>query len=696
MIRELLERGHEVHLVFEREDGAPGPLEQAWLRRMERHPHFHWSSTLAWRRDPWFRVARPVRGALDYVYFLQLGEERVPVPAPARRAGAPRARSSCSCGSPGMTSRADAARSGRRCSTSATARSRQRARPAADPRLAGPDVVLVTPHLMPSSTDAHYARSAVGAGVPTGDLHRQLGQPLQQAAAPRRARPRHRLERDPEGRRRSSLHGVPADRVVATGAQCFDHWFGWPPRPREEFCARVGLDPAKPYILYVGGSLFPSTMTEAEYCAEWIEAVRASDEPALRDGGHPDPAASEPDRGVARASTSPCFEDVVVWPPNVVVPVEQDTRADYFDSIYHSAVVFGDEHERDDRGRDHRQGRAHDHRPRVRRLAGRRAPLPLPARGRRRARPGLGDARGERPAARRRRRRAATRRARRRRGGSPSCSSGRTASRCRRRPSSSTRSRSSPSAGRASSRLTPAGSCSLRAAARADPGPLLLRAQVRHEGSRTECAASSAPPRPGTAAVRVRVLFSAETPLSLTSYQSVIARARPARARGRRRDPRGARDRLARPAARGGGRAARHGRARGRRRRATAGWSSRPTCARRSTSSSSSGRGSTRPTARARGGGRRSRPPRWPARRSARSARGAARDRRRLRAGRAGGADERRDRAVPRATAARTSSCSRRTSACARSSPTSCAPRRRSGCARRSASRAGTTCPASR
>jgi hypothetical protein len=40
VIRELIERGHTVRLVFEREEGAPGPLEQAWLARMERHPNF--------------------------------------------------------------------------------------------------------------------------------------------------------------------------------------------------------------------------------------------------------------------------------------------------------------------------------------------------------------------------------------------------------------------------------------------------------------------------------------------------------------------------------------------------------------------------------------------------------------------------------------------------------------------------------
>ncbi|HZO61954.1 MAG TPA: hypothetical protein VFB35_03135 [Gaiellaceae bacterium] len=337
VIRELLERGHAVHLVFEREQAAPRPLEQVWLRRMEKHPGFRWSHSAAWRRDPWFRVARPVRGALDYVYFLQLGEERVPYLLQRARRRAPRTFKAI-LHVPGMTS-----------DRALRAWSRildvcDRAVPASKGvqrlvRREEPDVVLVTPHLMPSSTDAQYAKSAAAAGVPTGVCIASWDN-LSSKQLLRVVPDLLTVWNDVQRREAVSIHDVPDDRVVSTGAQCFDHWFGWPPRPRAEFCARVGLDPSKPYVLYVGGSLFPSTMTEAEYCVGWIRAVRASDEPALRDAGilirpHPHRTAEwrEIDFGV--------FEDVVVWPPNVVMPTEQDTRADYFDSIYHSAVVFG-------------------------------------------------------------------------------------------------------------------------------------------------------------------------------------------------------------------------------------------------------------------------------------------------------------------------------------------------------------------
>src|SRR4030095_13968020 len=58
-------------------------------------------------------------------------------------------------------------------------------------------------------------------------------------------------------REATALHGVPADRVLVTGAQLFDRWFTMQPsRSREEFCRAAGLDPERPFLLYVGASLF--------------------------------------------------------------------------------------------------------------------------------------------------------------------------------------------------------------------------------------------------------------------------------------------------------------------------------------------------------------------------------------------------------------------------------------------------------
>jgi hypothetical protein len=337
VIRLMLDRGHSVHLVFEYEEEAPGRHVESWLRRMERHPNFHRSVSHAWRRDPWFRVARRVRGALDYVYFLQVGEELAPFLVQRARRRAPRpVRILLSL--PGFRSRlglrAAAAFVGALDRAIPLSRDVQRV-----VETEKPDVVLVTPHLMPASTDGHYVRSTQPTGVPTGMCIASWDN-LSSKQLLRVVPDLLTVWNEAQEAEAVDLHGVPRNRVVVTGAQCFDHWFGWPPRPREEFLARVGLDSAKPYILYTGGSLFPATRTEADFCIDWIEAVRASDEPALRDASIL--IRSHPKRNHEwRAVDFTVYADVVLWPPHVESPVEDDLRADYFDSIHHSAVVVG-------------------------------------------------------------------------------------------------------------------------------------------------------------------------------------------------------------------------------------------------------------------------------------------------------------------------------------------------------------------
>jgi hypothetical protein len=202
-----------------------------------------------------------------------------------------------------------------------------------------PDVVLVTPHLMPGSTDVQYVRSAAPTGIPAGICIASWDN-LSSKQLLRVVPDLITVWNDTQEEEAVTIHGIPDDRVVVTGAQCFDHWFDWPPRPREEFMSGVGLDPERPYILFAGGSLFPAERTEAEFCLEWIEKVRASDEPALRDASIL--IRSHPKRNHEwNAADFSGFDDVVLWPPFVHFAVEENDRADYFDSIYHSAVVVG-------------------------------------------------------------------------------------------------------------------------------------------------------------------------------------------------------------------------------------------------------------------------------------------------------------------------------------------------------------------
>lgn len=79
----------------------------------------------------------------------------------------------------------------------------------------------------------------------------------------------------------AALHEYPSDRVVVTGAARFDAFFDMRCElPREDFCAQLGLDPARPIVVYVCSSKFVAPHERA-FVESWIAAVRASADPAL-------------------------------------------------------------------------------------------------------------------------------------------------------------------------------------------------------------------------------------------------------------------------------------------------------------------------------------------------------------------------------------------------------------------------------
>jgi hypothetical protein len=134
------------------------------------------------------------------------------------------------------------------------------------------------------------------------------------------------------------LHGIAPERVVVTGAQCFDIWFDREPaRDRETFCRRVGFPADRPFILYVCSALFLGSPPEQAFVVEWIRRVRASSSPVLRSAPilvRPHPSRMRQWEGVDLTS----FGDVALWGDR---PLDGSSRADYFDSLYHSAAVVG-------------------------------------------------------------------------------------------------------------------------------------------------------------------------------------------------------------------------------------------------------------------------------------------------------------------------------------------------------------------
>ena len=94
-------------------------------------------------------------------------------------------------------------------------------------------------------------------------------------------------------------------------------------------------------MLWAAGALLPWEPSEAEYVRTWVEALRSSDDPVLREAGillRPHPKSIKEWQAVDYSG----FENVAMWPRDQMsMPIESDQRADYFDSIYHSKAVVG-------------------------------------------------------------------------------------------------------------------------------------------------------------------------------------------------------------------------------------------------------------------------------------------------------------------------------------------------------------------
>jgi hypothetical protein len=132
-------------------------------------------------------------------------------------------------------------------------------------------------------------------------------------------------------------HGIPARHVCLTGAQTFDHWFdGAEPSSRSEFCARNGLDPERPIILYLA-SARQAEESPQDFFLPWLEAIRSSGDEVLDRVNvlvRPPPTNMEPwtefnaPRGV---SMSPGVTEAPISSP--------EFRQRFRDELFHTSVA---------------------------------------------------------------------------------------------------------------------------------------------------------------------------------------------------------------------------------------------------------------------------------------------------------------------------------------------------------------------
>jgi hypothetical protein len=332
----LGERGHEVVVAF-------GDAATPWLDSRPQSSHSAANHPAVSFRPgprlggPWVILGRRLRMSRDFLRYL--GPEYANARALRARA---RRRAPLSVRAlvhlPGMRSASGRARLDR-----ALARlERAVPRPKEVDRFLrelAPDAVLVTPLIELGSPQTPLVRAARALRIPVG-LCVASWDNLTNKGLIREELDLVAVWNEPQRREAVELHGVPAERVVATGANPYDHWFNWAPSAsRDEFCAKVGLPADRPFVLYLGSSPFIAP-DEVPVVERWLRFLRERPEPELSELGvlirpHPQNAAQW-----ERADLTPLGR-VAIHPRGGDDPVTDTAKSLYYDSIHHSTGVVG-------------------------------------------------------------------------------------------------------------------------------------------------------------------------------------------------------------------------------------------------------------------------------------------------------------------------------------------------------------------
>ena len=335
-IRLLAERGHHVALAVnsQREKKPVGLEGMAALG-----PNVELLGVAPGHDGTWGDIAYGLRGLTDFVRYLHPGFAEAPVlRARMRRKATPVAFRGL-----------DRIRSLPPSAVRRTVRllaACERAIPAAPAivdfiRAHAPDAVLVSPLVDAASDQVDWIKAAQAAGVRSAVCIASWDN-LTNKGLLRIEPDRVILWNERQKQEAVEYHYVSPERVEITGAQLFDRWFDRRvTRSREDFCAHVGLPDARPFVLFTGSSSFISeSKAEVAFVRRWIAALRGGSEASIRGLGilvrpHPYNCHAWQDADLSG------LDGVALYPRRTYNPVDEANRADFFDSLHHSAAVVG-------------------------------------------------------------------------------------------------------------------------------------------------------------------------------------------------------------------------------------------------------------------------------------------------------------------------------------------------------------------
>jgi len=324
----LAEHGHEILLTGDVPDVLGG---QALVERLAAaYPGVRCGMTPSLAGWPWLRLAETVRNGLEAVRFADPAYDRLPK---YRHRSTPKA--------PWFALALSAHPAGRRVA-GALLRAIERGIPA-PPALSqwmheqAPDVVLLASVTNDGAPQMDHLKAARALGVPVS-LPIYSWDHLSGKAVlhipPSQVLTWNELQRTEA----VELHGLPASIVDVTGAYGYEPWMSCKPsQSRVDFCAGLGLDPAKPVLVYVCSVLSRPAPPEAPFVLEWVRAIRRSVHPLLREAGiviRPHPERASEWSGVSLEGLGA----VAVSGRN---PIDAHAKAEYFDTLYHAAAVVG-------------------------------------------------------------------------------------------------------------------------------------------------------------------------------------------------------------------------------------------------------------------------------------------------------------------------------------------------------------------
>ncbi len=203
-------------------------------------------------------------------------------------------------------------------------------------RTLAPDCVIVSPANLRYSEEVEYVKGARSLGIPCaipvlswdnlttkGLLHVPPDLLL--------------TWHDGHAKDARRYHGIPLENVVVAGSPFFDKWFDFTPiRSRFETCTRMGLDPRRPYLLYLGSS-GNIARDESRLVLTVLTALRHSQDRQTRTTQlvfRPHPANLNAVRRLDRGG-------VAVWPRAVGLPDTTAGLHDFRDALHHAVAAVG-------------------------------------------------------------------------------------------------------------------------------------------------------------------------------------------------------------------------------------------------------------------------------------------------------------------------------------------------------------------